>query len=170
MKFKVNKNIRMRSSGFTLIEVMVTVFILAVGVLGMAGLQAIGVKESQNTYFRTQADILINDMADRMRANRPASRDEAASPYVYDGVAVTASCGGACSSPADMADQDLNEWSATIIASGLPNASAAITRADAAGSIYQLQIFWDEGRTQNGTCNAGNVDASCVRLELVVQI
>ena len=45
-----------KAHGFTLIEVMVTVFILSVGILGVAGMQAVSVRESGNTYHRTQAD------------------------------------------------------------------------------------------------------------------
>ena len=55
-------------SGVTMIEVMVTVVILAFGLLGLAGLQSkinIGMIES---YQRGQAVILLNDMAERMKA------------------------------------------------------------------------------------------------------
>ncbi len=47
----------MAQKGFTLIEVMVAVFVLVVGTLGMAGMQAVSVRESQNSIFRSQADI-----------------------------------------------------------------------------------------------------------------
>lgn len=57
-------------SGFTLIEILVTMLVMAIGFLGLAALQTSGLQQSQNTYFRTQADILARDIADRMRANR----------------------------------------------------------------------------------------------------
>lgn len=57
-----------RNHGVTLIEVLVTIVILAFGLLGLAGLQSkinIGVIES---YQRGQAVVLLNDMAERMKA------------------------------------------------------------------------------------------------------
>ena len=70
--------------GFTLVEVLVAVFVLAIGILGMAGMQAVGVRESQNTYYRTQADMLANDIIDRMRANRAAVASDTVIPlYNY---------------------------------------------------------------------------------------
>ena len=71
--------------GFTLIEVMVAVFVLAVGILGMAGMQAVSVRESQNSIFRSQADILAGDMADRLRANRSDATDPLSTNYETDG-------------------------------------------------------------------------------------
>lgn len=57
-------------SGFTLLEVMVAVFILAVGLLGLAQLQVTALKHNQTAEFRTQASLLAGDILDRMRANQ----------------------------------------------------------------------------------------------------
>lgn len=54
----------------TLIEVMVTVFILAVGLLGMAGLQSRLQQSEMEAYQRSQALMLLNDMANRVAVNR----------------------------------------------------------------------------------------------------
>ena len=56
-------------SGFTLIEVLISMLILAVGLLGLAGLQATGLRNNLSAYNRSQATQLAYDMADRMRAN-----------------------------------------------------------------------------------------------------
>ncbi len=58
--------------GFSLIEVIVSVFILAVGVLGIASMQTASIKMNQGAFHQSQANILINDIFDRMRANRDA--------------------------------------------------------------------------------------------------
>ncbi len=60
------------SSGFTLIEVLVSLVILAVGLLGLAMLQTTGLRNNTNSYSRTQATYLAYDLAERMRANVPA--------------------------------------------------------------------------------------------------
>lgn len=62
-----------RQRGATLIEVLVAMLILAIGLLGLAGLQTVSVQSNQGAYFRSQATILANDIVDRMRANRVAA-------------------------------------------------------------------------------------------------
>ena len=57
-------------AGFTLIEVLVSVFILAVGLLGFAALQLTAINNNQEGYFKSQATIIAQDIASRMRANR----------------------------------------------------------------------------------------------------
>lgn len=59
-----------RQHGFSLIEVMVTVFILAVGLLGIAGLQSRLQVSEMESYQRAQALLLVNDMANRLASNR----------------------------------------------------------------------------------------------------
>lgn len=59
--------------GMTLIEVLVTIFILAVGLLGMAGLQSRLQQSEMEAYQRAQALLLLNDMANRIALNRNAA-------------------------------------------------------------------------------------------------
>lgn len=56
--------------GMTLIEVLVTLVIISVGLLGVAALQITTVRNNQDAYVRSQAAMLAGDMLDRMRANR----------------------------------------------------------------------------------------------------
>ncbi len=57
------------ATGFTLIEVLVTVLLLSIGLLGLAKLQFWGVKHTGSAYFRTQATLLANELIERVRAN-----------------------------------------------------------------------------------------------------
>ena len=56
-------------NGFTLVEVLVAMVILAIGLLGLASLQAIALKDNQDAYLRSQANLLAYEMSDRIRAN-----------------------------------------------------------------------------------------------------
>ena len=58
-----------KNAGFTLIEVLIAMLVLAVGLLGLAGLQATSLRNNQSAYNRSQATQLAYDIADRMRAN-----------------------------------------------------------------------------------------------------
>ena len=59
-----------RSSGFSLLEILVTLVILLLGLLGLVGLQARATTASMEAYQRAQAMILVNQMVDIIRLNR----------------------------------------------------------------------------------------------------
>lgn len=59
-----------RQRGVTLIEVLVALVIVAVGLLGLAGLQVRGLSIQKDAHGRAIATQLALDLADRMRANR----------------------------------------------------------------------------------------------------
>ncbi|MCF6236730.1 MAG: type IV pilus modification protein PilV [Gammaproteobacteria bacterium] len=58
-----------KNRGFTLIEVLVSMAVLGVGILGVAALQITNAQNNSNAYLRSQAVFLAYDIADRMRAN-----------------------------------------------------------------------------------------------------
>ena len=60
-----------KNTGFTLIEVLIAMLVLAVGLLGLAALQASSLRNAQSAYNRSLATELAYDLADRMRANIP---------------------------------------------------------------------------------------------------
>ncbi|MFL6713216.1 MAG: type IV pilus modification protein PilV, partial [Sulfurifustis sp.] len=72
MKPKANN--KSASQGFTLVEVLVTLVVLSIGLLGLAMLQLESLKHNTDAYFRTQATMLAYEIIDRMRANVDAAR------------------------------------------------------------------------------------------------
>jgi type IV pilus assembly protein PilV len=95
--------IRHRQSGLTMIELLVTVVILLVGLLGLAGLQSRLQQSEVESYQRAQALILLNDMSNRIMANRNAAAD-----YV---TAAAVGAGAACpAASTTRASIDLNAW------------------------------------------------------------
>jgi type IV pilus modification protein PilV len=63
-------NNRYLIAGFSLIEVLVALFILAAGVLGITGMQAVSLQNSRQSVGRTQASYLSQEILDRVRANK----------------------------------------------------------------------------------------------------
>lgn len=63
---------RKNQAGISLIEVLVSMLIVAFGVLGLAALQARSMNSEFESYQRSQAIILANDMVERVRMNRQA--------------------------------------------------------------------------------------------------
>ncbi|MCK5901893.1 MAG: type IV pilus modification protein PilV [Cocleimonas sp.] len=56
-------------SGVSLLEVLISVLILSVGLLGLGGLQLFALKSSNDAHFRTIASFIASDLSDRIRIN-----------------------------------------------------------------------------------------------------
>ena len=146
----MNKNI-----GFTLLEVLIAMLVLGVGLLGLAGLQATGLRNNQSAYNRSLATELAYDLADRMRANVAGKATYGAGAAAQNtSCLTTAGC-----TPTQMAQNDLYEWNLAVTTL-LP--SGASTIAVAAG-MYTITITWDDNRD-------GVVDANDPRFTTSLQL
>ena len=67
----MNKHIEShkQSDGFTLLEVLVALLILAIGILGIAGLQFQALRFNHDAYLRTQVNVVATDVMELMRLN-----------------------------------------------------------------------------------------------------
>lgn len=72
-----NVAIKPAQRGSTLLEVLITIVILAIGLLGLAGLQSRLQVSEMESYQRAQALVLLNDMASRITTNRTAAESYA---------------------------------------------------------------------------------------------
>jgi type IV pilus assembly protein PilV len=124
--------------GFTLIEVLIAVLVLAIGLLGLAGLQASALRFNHDAQLRTQATLLAYDIADRARANR-----EAALTGAYDVAYSGPTCvQGFVPTAGTIAQRDLDEWH-NQTACYLPQGDGQVTRA---GDVLTITVRWDELR------------------------
>jgi type IV pilus assembly protein PilV len=132
-----------KNTGFTLIEVLVAMLVLAVGLLGLAGLQAASLKNNQSAYNRSQATQLAYDITDRMRANVAGI-----AAYTTSTASVFVNCKNTtgCSS-SEMAANDLFEWN-TAISAALPNGAVGTLKPTSPG-MYSINISWTENREDN---------------------
>lgn len=160
---------RQFQQGFTLVEIAVAVLILAIGILGVAGMQSVGVRESQNTYFRSQAILLVGDMAGKMRANAVEAKKGDGSAYLLEADADACDMKGDPCSSTEIAGFDLAQWEDSVTNSGLPGVSQVVSHIgdvkdgsdEVITSIYDIQVFWDEAR--EGSAPENCEDASgCV--------
>ena len=145
--------------GFTLLEVLIAIVVLSIGLLGLAGLQAAGLRNNNSAYMRTVATQQVSDMADRMRAN-PAGA------YAGTAGAATADCLAAGCAPATMAAHDIFEWN-TANTALLPSGQGTIV-ASAAARRFIITVMWDDARTGAvGTGCGGNpaVDLTCFTMD-----
>jgi len=137
-----------KQSGFTLLEVLISLIVLAIGLLGLAGIQAINIKDNLTAYNRSQATQFSYDITDRMRTNKIVI-DNYLTSFMASGVAVAqAGCTvvGGCSA-AQMAQNDLFEWNSTLN-SLIPSSRNIISKS---GDTYTITLSWDENRDGDNT-------------------
>lgn len=131
-----------RERGFTLLEVLVAMLIVAFGVLGYVGLQARTVVSTMEGYQRAQALVLLNDITQRINLNRTA-----AASYVGNDIGATDP--GTCP-PTPVAARDLCRWAQLLRGAAEQqdgNKVGAITAArgciTAVGTDqYRVSVVW----------------------------
>jgi len=150
--------------GFTLVEIMVSIVILGIGLLGLSGLQISGLKNTQTATQTRLSTLLAYDMAERMQSN-PHSVDEGSYNNV-SGASHTCSRATPCSA-VDQAELDMYEWSAEL-ADKLPlgkgvvcidntptrNDTPSSPGCDGSGDVYVIKVWWDRdgsGAISNST-------------------
>ncbi len=144
--------------GFSLIEVLVSVAIFGIGVLGLMALQSQSVGVNSDAMHRSVANILIFDMFERMIANRPQVVSGSYNLALSD---LSDLSGSASTIP----QQDINDWLSSID-SWLPDGEGAIS-CDS-NAICRVEIRWLRRFEQSDVDQQGNVDADDAIQQLVM--
>ena len=121
-----------RAAGFSLVEVLVAMFVVAMGILALAALLQASTRYSKMSELRSGATLLANDIADRIRAN-PVGGAMGANGYDLTAAAFpspVAPAHAACTlaepcGPGDIAGVDLAQWTTRVHAS-LPKGSGRV--------------------------------------------
>jgi len=154
---------------FTMLEVLISIVIIAFGLLGVAGLQAFALKNNHSASLRLTATSLAADIVDRMKTNvvgvgLGAYNHDDAGAYAV-GNKVAACAGGSGCTPALMAQHDLADWAdkvrttlpggtAVVCVDSTPNDGTAPGTAgcDNLGTVgYAVKIWWSDDRTTRST-------------------
>jgi len=135
---------RRRGTGFSLLEVLVALLVTSVGLLGLAALQLVSLKQNHGAYLRSQATFLAHDMVERMRSNRQQAISGA-----YD-------VGFGGSGGSGLAAADLAQWQALVDAL-LPSGDGAVS-VDAARGLAIVSVRWDDSRGDTGAENTAAGD------------
>lgn len=147
-------------NGFTLMEVLIAVLILSIGLLGLASLQANGLRSNFSSYARSQAVLLANDMADRIRANPTQAAAGAYNNVDAAAAAADPDCLAADCTTAQMATHDIAIWSANL-QNTLPLGTGTVVGN---GTVFTISVMWDDNRTGavGGGCGpATSATAGC---------
>jgi type IV pilus assembly protein PilV len=149
-----------QQTGLTLIEVLVSVVILLVGLLGLAALMTNSQKAESESYQRAQALLLLQDMVDRIGANRAvaacyAVTTDASTGTPYLGVGADLSslvCGVGSVTANTRAIQDITAWSNLLAGASealgggnvgaMVGARGCVTLDDPATRTYTVSVAW----------------------------
>jgi type IV pilus assembly protein PilV len=151
-----------QQSGFSLIEVLVATVIMAIGILGIAGLQVVSLQQNRSSLLRSEALQIGNDIVDRMRANP----DQVYAPVEYTDAPSTSAtnCKEVDCNEVEMSEYDITLWKCminpndssdvpysictTLLAtfgnvSSLPEGEAEIQVAD---DVQTVRVRWTDDR------------------------
>lgn len=141
-----------RQTGVTLIEVLVTLLLVSIGLIGSFAMQARAVQDNQSAYYRSQAVNMATDMADRIRLNSSAAT-------TYDDVVPTSTiqnftANGQDSAAVALAKRDIRTWLEWVQAS-LPSGRAQISNR------FKICVFWDENKDSSDGKNINDPTGVC---------
>lgn len=151
------------SRGFFLIEVLVSIIIITIGLLGMAGLHAVAIAKGNSSLLRSKATQLGYAMADRIRVNLIASSAGAYATLTPGSGLTDPGCINTGCTPAQLAVSDYVEWN-TEVASSLPQGAGVVCvdstpddgtatspDCDGIGNVLVVKVFWTEKASQGQT-------------------
>ena len=158
-------------AGFSLIEILVTVVILMVGLLGLAALQTNATVAEMEAYQRSQALVLVQDLADRISANKAN-----AAAYVGNDVGLaTATCAAMTGAALDLCEWGNQLAGAAEVTAGGTKVGAMIGArgcvTQPTPNVYMVTVTW-QGFSKGGSpavaCGSGAYGAEANGLRRAV--
>ncbi len=138
------ENLR-RARGFTLIEVLITLVILAIGLLGLAGLQLFSLQSQMEAYQRGQAVMLAEEMAKRIQVNAQAARAGDYTEAQNYGLQPAAVCDPAALTTANY---DLCDWNNILAGQGVALAGVNVGSIAAARGCIEYLVGSADNETR----------------------
>ena len=125
--------------GVTLLEVLISVLILGVGMLGIAAMQTTALRNSQSSFERSQAVMHSYAIIDAMRANRIAA------------LGGEYNIGMTCIAPAagTLAQSDLRGWIVSM-QTGMGGGDTTCGSVSCDGGVCTVVVQWDDSRATDG--------------------
>lgn len=151
MGMNMRNGLRRPAAGFTMLEVLIALLVLAMGVLAAIAVILNAERASGSAYLRQMATQYAYDMVDRMRANSAqvgvGNYDVASgtTPSSLQSNCVTSAC-----SAATMATYDKYQWLSDL-QNNLPGGTGSVYQPTNGGSTERVvQIWWTDGNAVSG--------------------
>jgi len=152
-----------RQGGFTLIEAMVALMILSIGMVGLAYLQATGMRLTSTSNTRTQAAILAADLMDRIRSHGYANIGD------FDNITIANTNGTppeTCDATSTAIEDEITCWSESVERS-LTDPDVLVSVND---DVVTIQMTWTEAKLRDETPNNADDDTIEQDLTFTAQI
>ena len=143
---------RRPAGGFTLVEVLVSLVVLSIGLLGIAKLMLVSSHANDSAYLRSQATQLAYEMLDNMRANKSQAVLGAYTTQAGAMPPLPASCIAPASClPAQLALYDVYAWKQRLAApaGALPSGQGAIAVSATTPFTATIIVYWDDAAAQS---------------------
>jgi type IV pilus assembly protein PilV len=157
-----------RDRGFTLIEVMVSLVVLSIGLLGIGKLVLFSARANDSAYLRGQATAMAYEILDNMRSNRVTAMQAG-----YDTALATTppnpgSCIESVCAAGTLANYDVYQWK-TRLAAALPSGQGSVVTAGSP-TTATITVQWDDAVAQSTFAGApvGVAQPMTVVLETVL--
>lgn len=140
-----------KSSGFTLLEVMVAMVIFSIGLLGLAGLQAQSVQFSHSAYLRSQATFHAYDILEKMRANRAiAFTGNYNASFASTGTDNGCYSNSGNCTPTQLALHDIFDWKQLL--TSLPDGDGSVSSTLAGtATTFTIIVTWSDRSASDGS-------------------
>jgi type IV pilus assembly protein PilV len=171
-------------TGFSLVEVLVSIVVLSFGLLGMVGMQAAALQANREARLQSTATVLARELADMIRGNKDVGVLTTNNPYLVDDqsplAAPTASyclnvaASSGCADTTAIANAEMTEWLARVDAelsgarvvscfdttpfdaSGLPQWGCTA----GAGATIVIKLGWTRSSTNKSNTGAAALERS----------
>ena len=127
-------------NGFSLIESMIAVVVFSFGLLGVAGIMTVAVKNNHNGYMRSQAIFLSASIVDMMRRNTAALWNDDYTGTYSGYTDVSTMCTSSACDSGQLAARDTALWG-SLVTQLLPNSTGEIQCAAGGAPIFQVPVL-----------------------------
>lgn len=156
-------------SGASLIEVMVALFVMAIGLLGFAALLTTSSTLNQRAFQLSQAVFLAESIVERVRANRNGSSVSDYGVNLSENPSSNSNCDSSACSPTDMAKWDVAQWMMQVN-SLLPSGDAQIEVNTVSGiTSITVTVYYElreGGKSTGGAGLLGKLESYVLRTEI----
>lgn len=138
--------------GISLLEIMITLVIVSLGMLGLAGLQLTGLQNTRDAYGNAIASQVLQDVCERLSID-PGTR----STVTGDGPVIVTGSAAECKSGEGNTFSDR----VACLASALPGGTARMRRIVATESPLYVAVIWDDPKATIVGWSAADANAAC---------
>jgi type IV pilus assembly protein PilV len=146
-------------SGFTIVEVLISLVVLSVGLLGIAKLVLFSAHANDSAYLRSQATELAYEVLDSMRANPTAAKAGNYNTLLTDApVNPGFSClASPCPIASNVALYDIYQWKSRLAAptGALPSGQGSVTLSATVPATVTITVQWDDSAAQSALAGTG---------------